>query len=67
MTLNVAVPLRYLHERYFGRPSCPQCGELMMAPEFSEFLKGDDIRHSWACDGCDYRFKTLVTFEAAAA
>jgi hypothetical protein len=39
----------------------------MMAPEYSEFLKGDDIRHSWACDGCDYRFKTLITFEAAAA
>ena len=67
MTLNVAVPMSYVHERYFGRPSCAKCGELVMAPEFSEYLSGYDIRHSWVCDGCDYRFETLIRFGAAGA
>jgi hypothetical protein len=70
MRLQVAVPMSYLHERYFGRPSCPNCGETMMAsehPEFSECLSGDEIRHFWACDGCDNQFDTVVKFNAAGA
>jgi hypothetical protein len=70
MTLHVSVPMRYLHERYFGRPSCPKCGELLMAPErqeFSECLSGVKIRHYWLCDGCENRFDTLVTFDAGVA
>jgi hypothetical protein len=38
MTLQVAVSMRYLHERYFGRPACPKCGELMMASQSSEYV-----------------------------
>ena len=67
MTLNVAVPMSYVHERYFGRPSCAKCGELVMAPEFSEYLSCYDVRHMWVCDGCDYRFETLIRFGAAGA
>ncbi len=44
MTRHVAVPTRYVHERYFGRPSCPKCGNLMIAPESSERLNGYYIR-----------------------
>ena len=46
MMLQVAVPMNYLHERYFGRPSCPNCGEPMMAsehPEFSECLRATEF------------------------
>jgi hypothetical protein len=67
MTLHVSVPMSYVHERYFGRPSCAKCGELMMAPESSGYLSGYDIRHIWVCDGCDYRFETLIRFNAAGA
>ena len=67
MTLNIAVPMSYVHERYFGRPSCPKCGELLMAPESSECLNHDEVCHSWICDECNYRFKTLVRFNAAGA
>ena len=67
MTPHVAMPMSYVHERYFGRPSCPKCGELMLAPEYSEYRCGDDIRHVWFCDGCDYQFETLIRFGALAA
>ena len=67
MTLHASVPLDYLHDRYFGRPSCPKCGELLMAPEFSECLEDNNVRHFWSCDGCEYPFETLISFNAAAA
>jgi C4-type Zn-finger protein len=70
MTLQVTAPMRFFHERYLGRPSCPKCGELMVAPEYPEFTQrpcGDEVRNFWLCDGCDYRFDTLVKFEAVAA
>ena len=36
--IRVTVPTNYIHEKYLGRPSCPKCGELLMAPEYSECL-----------------------------
>ena len=65
MTLQVAFPMSYLHERYFGQPSCPNCGEIVMASEHQECLSGDEIRHFWACNRCDNR--TVVKFNAAGA
>jgi len=70
MTLQIAAPMRFFHERYFGRPSCPKCGEFVMAPEYPEFVacrSGAEIRNFWRCDGCDNRFHTLIKFEATAA
>jgi hypothetical protein len=61
MTPHINVPMSYAHERYLGRPSCPKCGDLMMAPESSEYVKPEDVRHVWLCDGCDYPFETLIT------
>ena len=58
--------MRFLHERYFGRPSCPKCGELMMAPEHSE-CRSEAIRHFWNCDACDHRFESLITFGVVGA
>lgn len=70
MTLQTAAPMRFFHERYSGRPSCPKCGELMMAPEHQEFAEGrngDEIRNSWVCDGCDNRFDSVIRFKPIGA
>jgi hypothetical protein len=56
MTIQVTVPMRYLHEQYFGRPCCPKCGELIMAPEYPEFsecLTGVEIRSGGVSDARD--------------
>jgi len=60
MTSRGAVPLSFVHERYLGRPSCPKCGDLLMAPESSEYTRVGGIRHMWSCDRCDYDFETLI-------
>ena len=60
MTLHPAMPMDYAHERYFGRPSCPRCGKLVIAPETSEYMNRGQIRSLWACDKCDHTFQTLI-------
>jgi hypothetical protein len=60
MMPHVAVPMSYEHDRYLGRPSCPRCGKLLMAPESSRYVKGGGIRHMWSCTGCAYEFETLI-------
>ena len=31
---------------------CPRCNDLLIAPLVSEFVKGGEIRHHWACETC---------------
>jgi len=60
MAHGVSIPMAYAHERYFGRPSCPKCGEMIMAPESSDHFVDRKIRHIWLCEGCDFDFETSV-------
>jgi C4-type Zn-finger protein len=64
MTFHAAMAMKFIHEEYFGRPSCPKCSEVMMTPEYSECFT-HVIRHFWTCDACDYRFESLMTFDEA--
>jgi hypothetical protein len=43
---------------------CAQCGKTLFAPEWSEYLEGDRVRHLWGCTGCGYEFETTVHFHA---
>jgi transposase len=42
--------------------SCAQCGEVMVLPEWSEYMSERRVRHLWICDSCGYRFETVVGF-----
>src|SRR5690348_5946150 len=56
----ITVPRSRIYQFYFARRSCPKCGEVLSAPAFSEFLKHNNVRHTWMCGKCDYEFETLV-------
>jgi hypothetical protein len=60
MTLSIATPMQFIHERCLGRPCCPKCGVLILAPEASAYLSDGRIRHHWLCDDCDYDFRTVI-------
>jgi transcription elongation factor Elf1 len=45
-------------------PSCPHCGDTMLAPTHSEFLGGGRIRHYWSCDNCGEDMQTSVRLAA---
>ncbi len=60
MTPQSIAPLAFEFRRYLSGPSCPRCGESLLAAEASEFLSEGRIRHFWACDGCGQAFHTAV-------
>jgi len=66
MTFSPALPMEYAHERVTGRPSCPKCGALCVAPEASAFVDQVAIRNEWSCDECDYEFQTSIKLTSVA-
>jgi transcription elongation factor Elf1 len=61
MSLHSQAPLAFEFRRYLSNPSCPRCGNHLVAAEASEFLSDGHIRHSWACESCGHDFQTAVT------
>lgn len=41
---------------------CAQCGDKLLAPVWSEYVKERCVRHLWNCDACGYAFETTVYF-----
>jgi hypothetical protein len=42
---------------------CTQCGDLLIAPEWSEYEDGQHVLHLWSCTncGCQFETRTLLT------
>jgi len=51
----------------YSKNYCPQCGEWLLAPTWSEYLDERCVRHTWSCEACGYEFETSVFFPATAA
>jgi hypothetical protein len=54
----------------YDKNHCPQCGEWLLAPDWSEYFNERCVRHTWSCQNCRYEFETAVFFaspEEAAA
>ena len=39
---------------------CAQCGEVLVAPEWSEHFPDNRIRNVWLCEACGYEFEDIV-------
>ncbi len=39
---------------------CPQCAEILLAPDVSEYLGDGRVRHSWSCDECGHEFTASI-------
>jgi len=46
----------------FAMRACPHCRQPVVAPEASEFVSEDKVRHFWSCDSCGHDFATSVRF-----
>ena len=64
MSLNSQAPLAFEFRRYLSQPSCPRCGDHLVAAEASEFVRKGHVRHSWECEACGEQFQTAVTVES---
>ncbi len=46
----------------YSKNNCPQCGEWLLAPDWSEYFNERCVRHTWSCQRCRYEFETAVFF-----
>ena len=40
--------------------ACAACTDLMIAPNWSEYVGENQVRHFWCCEDCGNRLETLV-------
>jgi hypothetical protein len=45
---------------------CAQCGDDLIAPEWSEHVSERYIRHLWSCEACGHEFETAVYLQESA-
>ena len=64
MTPDLAAPMLSRRPRLFT--PCLQCGDGIVAPEWSEHVSEACVRHLWSCESCGYVFETTVHLRALA-
>jgi hypothetical protein len=40
--------------------ACTECNELVIAPEWSEYVGKNEVRHFWSCENCGHEIEMLV-------
>jgi hypothetical protein len=56
-----ASPRAYPHLRA-KLPTCPLCGDLLLAPMAAEHVNEHVVHNHWACESCGHTFRKSVTF-----
>ena len=51
--------MRSNYRSIFGM-NCTRCGDLLIAPELSEYADKHHVLHSWSCTNCGYQFDTTA-------
>lgn len=46
-------------------PTCPQCGDMLLAPLLAEHVSARHVRNHWACESCGHTFRKSFLVEAA--
>ena len=39
---------------------CAECNTSLIAPNWSEYVSKNEVRHSWCCENCGHRIVTAV-------
>jgi ribosomal protein L37AE/L43A len=47
--------------------NCPECGDLLIVPEWSEYEDERHVLHLWSCTDCGCEFETQALLPAAEA
>ena len=45
---------------------CTECDELVIAPEWSEYVGKREVRHVWVCDNCGHELEMMVDLRSSA-
>jgi hypothetical protein len=59
-TQEVNVMVNASTRRWDFGMTCAQCGDALIAPEWSKFVDEWHILNLWCCTECDYQFETTT-------
>ena len=45
-------------------PSCPQCGDMLLAPMLAEHVNARHVRNHWVCESCGHTFRRSFRVES---
>jgi ribosomal protein S27AE len=45
-------------------PTCPQCGDTLLAPLLAEHVSPGLVHNHWVCEACGHSFRKTHAFEA---
>lgn len=60
MSLVAELPDATAGARFVRTYACPQCGDRIVSPAWSEHVSERCVRHYWCCDACNYEFETSI-------
>jgi hypothetical protein len=60
VSFHAELPSAPAGAQFFRTTSCPQCGQELPYPEWTEHLGDRDIRSNWSCEKCRCQFETAV-------
>ena len=63
MTLQEAMGKAF-QARAVRLPSCPQCGDMLLAPLLAEHVSAGLVHNHWVCEACGHTFRKAHAFEA---
>jgi ribosomal protein S27AE len=64
MTLQNAICKASPSSRPVRLPSCPQCGDTLLAPLLAEHVSASLVHNHWVCESCGHTFRKSHEFEA---
>jgi hypothetical protein len=46
-------------------PTCPLCGDMLLAPMLAEHVSAQHVRNHWVCESCGHSFRKSFRVEAS--
>ncbi len=62
MTLQDATRTATVRARHLKLPTCPLCGDTLLAPMLAEHVNERVVHNHWACESCGHTFRKSFEF-----
>ena len=62
MRLNDAMGTAAVQARHVRLPTCPECGEMLLAPLLAQHVSAQLVHNHWVCESCGHSYLDSFTF-----
>ena len=64
MTLQDSTYTPASRAKTFRLPTCPLCGDMLLAPMLAQHVSERVVHNHWACESCGHTFRKSFEFRA---